>query len=104
MREFDVNEIGLVCYGVDGNRNYEFMWRNARDAQVTVSSIIYFIAHKVNVFLQTCNETYPGTEAFSENETRAVQFVLDRHSTDIKMYLSFHAPGNTVAYPWAAER
>lgn len=37
MREFDVNEIGLVCYGVDGDRNYEFMWRNAQDSQVTVS-------------------------------------------------------------------
>lgn len=37
MREFDVNEIGLVCYGVNGNRNYEYMWKSALESNVTVS-------------------------------------------------------------------
>lgn len=43
MREFDVNEDGYVCYGVDGNRNYEYMWNNAREAHVTVSRLLLLL-------------------------------------------------------------
>lgn len=30
--------------------------------------------------------------------------VLDRHSTDIKLYVSLHTYGNWVLYPWGFER
>lgn len=33
-----------------------------------------------------------------------MRFVLDRHSTDIKMYASLHSYGNWVLYPWGHER
>lgn len=35
---FEINEIGLVCYGTDGNRNYDYMWRSAQQTRVSVSN------------------------------------------------------------------
>lgn len=65
--------------GVDGNRNYEHMWRSGSNF---------------------CGETYPGAQPFSESETRAVRDIILRYGTNIKIYASIHSFGNYVLYPW----
>lgn len=46
-----------------------------------------------------CAETYAGTSAFSEPETRALRdFLLS--TSDIKLYLTFHSYGQYLLYPW----
>ncbi|KAJ2948537.1 hypothetical protein O0L34_g7790 [Tuta absoluta] len=71
------------CYGVDGNRNYGFKW--------AVSG----------VSLDPCNkETYAGPAAFSEKETQIVKRVMVENSDRIKLYVSLHAYGQYLVYPW----
>lgn len=70
---------GSTCIGVDGNRNYEHMWRTGSPA---------------------CTETYPGSMPFSEPETRAVRDILLRYGASVKIYASMHSYGNYVLYPW----
>lgn len=90
------------------------MWRSAQQTNTTVA---YFTRTPADnrereythqsfnrTHTQTCHETYPGVSAFSEPETRAVRAILDRHSTDIKLYVSLHTYGNYVLYPWGYER
>lgn len=57
-----------------------------------------------HLLAQTCSETFPGVAAFSEPETQVVQAILDRYSTDIKLYATLHTYGNYVLYPWGFER
>ncbi|GBP65742.1 Carboxypeptidase B [Eumeta japonica] len=73
----------LNCYGVDGNRNYGFKW----GASGTSSD--------------PCNaETYAGPRPFSEPETAAVKNVMEKYSRRIKLYVSLHAYGQYLVYPW----
>lgn len=70
---------GSTCLGIDGNRNYEHMWRSGN---------------------QPCGETYPGPNPFSEPETRAVRDILSRYGSGVKVYASMHTHGSYVLYPW----
>uniref|UniRef100_A0A182QMS2 Peptidase M14 domain-containing protein n=1 Tax=Anopheles farauti TaxID=69004 RepID=A0A182QMS2_9DIPT len=70
------------CYGVDGNRNYDFHW-----SEVGASSV-------------PCAETYHGERSFSEPETRAIRDELLRLKGRCKFYLSLHTYGEYLLYPW----
>ncbi|CAB3228892.1 unnamed protein product [Arctia plantaginis] len=71
------------CYGVDGNRNYGFKW--------AVSGVSHDPCHK---------ETYAGPNAFSEPETRIVKHIMIDNAKRIKLYVSLHAYGQYLVYPW----
>lgn len=68
--------------GVDLNRNYGYNWGlNDAGSSPTTSS-----------------ETYRGTAAFSEPETRAVKWLCDQN--DFRIAMNYHAFGNYLIYPW----
>uniref|UniRef100_A0A182WLP9 Peptidase M14 domain-containing protein n=1 Tax=Anopheles minimus TaxID=112268 RepID=A0A182WLP9_9DIPT len=73
---------GRNCYGIDGNRNYDFHW-----AEVGASDL-------------PCAETYHGEQSFSEPETRAIRDELLRLKGRCKFYLSLHTYGEYLLYPW----
>lgn len=71
------------CYGVDGNRNYGYRWGVSGVSQ------------------NPCNrETYAGPKPFSEVETQHVRNALMEYQNRIKLYVSLHAYGQYLVYPW----
>ena len=71
------------CYGVDGNRNYGYKW--------AVSGVSNDPCHA---------ETFAGSKPFSEPETRMVSGVMLDNKKRIKLYVSLHAYGQYLVYPW----
>ncbi|XP_050674423.1 carboxypeptidase B-like [Leptidea sinapis] len=71
------------CFGVDGNRNYGFKW--------AVSGVSKNPCDK---------ETYAGPKPFSEPETQMVKNALMEYGKQIKLYVSLHAYGQYLVYPW----
>ncbi|XP_041984629.1 carboxypeptidase B-like [Aricia agestis] len=74
---------GYDCFGVDGNRNYDYKW--------AVSG----------VSKNPCDgETYAGPKPFSEIETQMVRNVMLENQKRLKLYVSLHSYGNYLVYPW----
>ncbi|UCE37397.1 MAG: hypothetical protein JSW00_18370 [Thermoplasmata archaeon] len=67
-------------YGVDLNRNYDYMWGGAGASD------------------DTSSEVYRGTEPFSENETRAIRDFVKQHN--FVFSISYHSYGQLILYPW----
>ncbi len=71
---------GSSCYGVDPNRNYDYMWGTS------------------GISFNPCNDTYCGTSAFSEPEIQAYRdFVLDH---EFVTNVTFHSVAGMVLLPW----
>lgn len=71
------------CYGVDGNRNYGFMWGGRGTSK------------------DPCDpQIYAGPKAFSEKETQAVAKIMQSYKPRIKLYVSIHSYGAYLVYPW----
>ena len=68
--------------GVDLNRNYGFNW--GFDNQGSSNN--------------PNNDTYRGTEGFSEPETQAVRDFCNSHN--FRITLNYHTFGNLLIYPW----
>ncbi|XP_053616915.1 carboxypeptidase B-like [Plodia interpunctella] len=73
-------DVNATCYGVDANRNFDVAFNT------------------VGVSSNHCDQTYPGTEAFSEPETRYVRDIMLEHLERIQIYLNIHSHGNWVLY------
>ena len=71
------------CYGVDLNRNYDYMW-----------NIIYPPSDTANPY----SNTYQGESAFCELETQAVRDFVGSH--DFVISLSYHTYSELILYPW----
>jgi murein tripeptide amidase MpaA len=80
------------CVGVDLNRNYDFLWDFPNlfhpDAIVRVST-------------DPCdpNQTYHGSEPFSEQETKNVLWLLDNYPT-IKWHIDIHSFSQLILHCW----
>lgn len=74
---------GLPCYGVDLNRNYDFLW------SATIG----------NTSSNSCSETFHGPAAFSEPETRNVRWMLDNFP-NIRAMMDVHSYLELVLHPW----
>lgn len=70
------------CYGVDGNRNFDFHWG------------------EVGASPSSCSETYRGKDPFSELETQALRDAVEAIKDSCKFYLTLHSFGNYLLYPW----
>ncbi|XP_059052554.1 carboxypeptidase B-like [Achroia grisella] len=72
-----------ITTGVDLNRNFGYNWGR------TVGE---------------CNDpyhlNYRGTEAFSEPETSAIKDLIFYSGTQFKIFLTFHAYSEVIAFPW----
>jgi murein tripeptide amidase MpaA len=80
--------------GVDLNRNFDFLF----DYRTAFSAL-----SQVSVTDNPCNDNwtdvFQGTAAFSEPETRNVQWLLDQH-TRTRWYVDVHSYGRTIMYSW----
>lgn len=78
---------GIDCgdqeMGVDINRNYGYNFKN-EDVWV-------------------CSESFPGKEAFSEPETRAMRDMLRKYNSTIKFAYNFHSYGPMYVWPYNSE-
>lgn len=70
------------CYGTDGNRNFDFHW-----GEIGASNL-------------PCQDTFMGSSAFSESETKVVRDLMLGSRERIKFYLTLHSYGNYFLYPW----
>lgn len=70
------------CRGTDANRNFGFHW-----GEVGASSNV-------------CSDTYKGETAFSEPETIIMRNIMESVKNRCKFYLTLHAYGNYMLYPW----
>lgn len=88
---------GSSCVGVDLNRNYDFVFDQAKYFDVTDADVTN------NTSTNPCNanQVYQGPSAFSEIETRNMRWLLDTYAR-IRWFIDIH--GYTFAgeiyYPW----
>ncbi|XP_030023345.2 carboxypeptidase B [Manduca sexta] len=81
-RSINQHSLNNLCVGVDGNRNYDFFWNT------------------VGTSSNPCSDTYGGSHAFSEIETRVVRDILHEHLPRISLYLTMHSHGSMILYAW----
>ncbi len=72
-------------YGVDLNRNYGYKFNSTSDRGSSSDP---------------CQETYRGTNAFSELETQAIKNLVES-SPDIKIAYNYHSFGNVFLIPYS---
>ena len=71
------------CYGVDINRNFDFLWSSG-----------------IGTSSNPCDyQIYKGPSAFSEPETRNVRWLLDTHPNIMGM-IDVHSYSDDMLYPW----
>ena len=74
------------CKGVDLNRNFGYHWGGYGASD------------------NPCKETFRGSSAFSEPESRAIRdFLLSRENKFV-LYLTFHSYGQYILYPWGYDK
>lgn len=76
---------GLICWGTDPNRNFDFQWRHSSSE---------------NTSTDPCSVNYSGTAPFSEIESRSLAEFVRSLKDEIKLYLSFHSAINMILSPW----
>ncbi|MFK8045876.1 MAG: M14 family zinc carboxypeptidase [Crocinitomicaceae bacterium] len=83
MHRKNKRNIGTSNPGVDLNRNYDYQW-NVSGTSPNVN-----------------NDTYAGTNAFSEPETQAIKYFCEAH--DFSFAMNAHSYGNLLLFPfgWA---
>ncbi|XP_050559620.1 carboxypeptidase B-like [Spodoptera frugiperda] len=84
-RSFDDHPVSFVCRGVDLNRNFDIKF-NTHTADET--------------YTDNCEETFQGTHAFSEPETRVIRDILQENLARVALYISLHSFGSVIMYPW----
>lgn len=75
---------GLICWGTDPNRNWDFMWE----------------AGGIGASNDPCSDTYAGTSAFSEVETRSLSNYALGLKEEIKAYIAFHSAARMILSPY----
>ncbi|XP_047473754.1 carboxypeptidase A2-like [Penaeus chinensis] len=71
------------CMGVDLNRNWAKAWGSSGSSS------------------DPCSNTFRGSEAFSEPETKALRDLAFTWIDKISLFLSFHSYGNFILHPWS---
>jgi hypothetical protein len=69
-------------YGVDPNRNYDYMWGNDNEGSSPLSS----------------SYVYRGSAPFSEPETQAIRDLFAER--DFQVFISYHNYSQVIIYPW----
>ena len=74
-------------HGVDNNRNYSYIDNNGNEVWNTAGTSN-----------NTGNDTYAGTEPFSESENSAIRYFVENN--DFKLALNNHTYSNLLLYPF----
>jgi carboxypeptidase T len=78
----NMRDNGNHTYGVDPNRNYDYMWGNDNDGSSPVSS----------------SYVYRGPVPFSEPETQTIRDLFAQR--DFQVFISYHNYSQVIIYPW----
>ncbi len=78
----NMRDNGNRTYGVDQNRNYDYMWGNDDEGSSPISS----------------SYVYRGPAPFSEPETQAVRDLFAER--DFQVFISYHNYSQVIIYPW----
>jgi carboxypeptidase A2 len=73
---------GSICVGTDPNRNWDGNWGGEGASALP------------------CSDTYRGTHAFSEVETRTVSEFIKTISSETNVFISIHCYSNLWLVPW----
>ncbi|XP_066995074.2 zinc carboxypeptidase [Anabrus simplex] len=73
---------GLLCVGADPNRNWGFHWMDGGASS------------------NECSETYAGSKAFSEIETKSLSEYITSIADKIQVYLAFHSYSQLLLIPY----
>lgn len=76
----------VQCTGVDINRNFDYHWGESGSST------------------RPCSSIYRGMSASSEPETNALMTAVLEERKRVKAYVSLHAYGQFVLYPWGFRR
>jgi murein tripeptide amidase MpaA len=89
--------IHATCIGVDLNRNYDFVFEQAKYFDVTDPDVTAYTS------TNPCdsNQVFQGKNAFSEPETRNVRWLFDTYSR-IRWFVDIHGytSAGEIYYPW----
>ncbi|KAK8096880.1 hypothetical protein PG999_012824 [Apiospora kogelbergensis] len=80
--------------GIDLNRNFDFVWDFTKKFASSVRSSV--------ASTNPSSETYHGTSAFSEPETKGIKWVLDTYSK-IRWFVDLHSYAGDVLYSWGSD-
>lgn len=80
--------------GVDLNRNFDFLWDFPN---LFASSAASSVAST-----SPSSETYHGTSAFSEPETKNIKWVMDEN-TGVHWFVDIHSYAGDVLYSWGSD-
>jgi len=72
-----------LCYGVDLNRNFDFMWMH------------------VGASSNPCSDTFAGPVPFSDPETKALSEFMTAHIDELKVFITYHSYGQYILHPFA---
>ncbi|KAG4416728.1 hypothetical protein IFR04_010130 [Cadophora malorum] len=80
--------------GVDLNRNFDFLWNFTK---LFASSVRSSVAST-----SPTSETFHGTSAFSEPETKNIKWVMDTFSK-VRWFVDLHSYTGDVLYSWGSD-
>ena len=80
----------ITSYGVDLNRNYDYMW---------YLPFLLPVNYLLPIIINDQSWNYRGEHAFSEIETQSVRDFVQGHD-NIKISLSYHSYSEIILYPW----
>lgn len=87
------------CFGADPNRNWDYAWCEGKFRSLpirdTISGMLLGGASP-----DPCDDTYCGSKAFSEVETKQVSEFIGAHSDTIVHYVNFHSYAQLWMTPW----
>jgi murein tripeptide amidase MpaA len=79
------------CFGVDLNRNYDFLWDFPK----------YFSPKAIlATSADPCNDNYYGRSAFSEAETQNARWIADKFP-NTRYFIDLHCYGELILYRWS---
>ena len=73
---------GAFCYGSDPNRNWGYKWMSGGSSS------------------SPCSETYAGSAAFSDIETKSASEYIRSISTKFSAYIAFHSYSQLLMFPY----
>ena len=84
MNPANVNTCGEENSGVDLNRNYLVDWT----------------PENIKNHTEYCGDYWPGSEAFSEPESRALRDFVAKNKNELKFVINCHTSGNDFIWPY----
>ena len=84
MNPENIGTCGEEDSGVDINRNFGVDWAHGNEKNHS----------------QLCSDFWPGQEAFSEPESRALRDFVGQHRSEIKFIINCHTSGNEFIWPY----